>query len=465
MKMTRKTGQVSAVRYPNCAGLDVAKDLHAVALPADANGNQEVKLFGGYTENLQAMAAWLKGHDIEQVALESTGVYWIAVYEVLDGQGFDVWLVNPVGLARPDRRKSDVLDCQWLQQLMSLGLLRKSHRPADAICELRSYVRNRQRLIKDRARCVQHMQKALQQMNVKLDSVLSDISGKSGMAVIEAIVSGERDAQSLAGLCDRRVKKSQSEIAAALLGNWREEHLFALQQALESYRHYSAQLEQMEVRIEVLVERLASEVVKPDDESDSGCGGGDRKPVKVPREKWHRRLQLRLWDLFGVDLTAIPGIGVETALLLLAELGHDFSEFGNVKKLSHWLGLTPGTNISGGKRLSGAKGRGSQVAGQALRMSAMTLKNSQCALGDKHRRRCIRMDSPRAMKATAHELARIIYAMVTKGVEYMGMDRDAMAEQTRKRRVRRLHAEARKFGLDLIQFVDREKATPNQLVA
>ncbi len=168
------------------------------------------------------MAEWLKKHGVIQVALESTGVYWIPVYEVLDAQGFDMWLVNPAGLVRPDGRKSDVLDCQRLQQLMSLGLLSKSHRPTDAICELHSYVCSRQRLIWDQALCVQHMQKALQQMNVKLDSVLSDISGKSGMTIIEAVVAGERDARVLAKLCGRRVKRSESEIAATLLGNWRE---------------------------------------------------------------------------------------------------------------------------------------------------------------------------------------------------------------------------------------------------
>ena len=465
MKLNRKASQVTAVRYPSCAGIDVAKDLHAVALPADAEGGQAVRMFGGYTENLQAMAEWLWEHGIEQVALESTGVYWIPVYEVLDARGFDVWLVNPVGLARPDRRKSDILDCQWLQQLMSLGLLRKSHRPADAVCELRSYVRNRQRLIKDRARSVQHMQKALQQMNVKLDSVLSDISGKSGMAIIEAIVSGERDAATLAGLCDRRVKRERCEIAAALLGNWREEHLFALQQALESHEHFSGQLQRMEERILALAGRLAAEVTGDDGADGGSHTHGGRKSVNKPRNKWQRNLQMRLWDMFGVDLTAIPGVGVETALTMLAELGHDFSEFGGAKQFSQWLSVSPGTNISGGKRLSGAKSRGTQVAGQALRMSAMTLRTSQSVLGDRHRKRCARMDPPRAIKASAHELARIIYAMVTKGSEYMGMDRMAMTEQTRERRVKRLHSEAKKFGLDLVQFIEPCETSPNQAVA
>ena len=456
MRQGRNASQVTVVRYPHCAGIDVAKDLHAVALPADAKGEQAVKMFDGYTADLQAMASWLKAHGIEQVALESTGVYWVSVYEVLDAAGFDVWLVNPVGLARPDRRKSDVLDCQWIQQLMSLGLLQKSHRPTDEICELRSYVRNRQRLIQDRGRCVQHMQKALQQMNLKLDTVLSDISGKSGMAIIAAIVAGERDPVTLAKLCDVRVRKQESEVVAALLGNWREEHLFALEQALESYQHYSSQLQKMEERILQLVEKLAVQVID-DDDQQGGVGDGDRKPVKRPRKKWQQNLQRAMWNLFGVDLTAIPGIGVETALVLLAELGYDFSEFGNAKKFNQWMSVAPGTNISGGKRLSGAKGRGTQVAGQALRMAAMTLRHSRCALGDKHRKRCAKMDPPRAIKASAHHLGRIIYSMVTKGNEYMKMDRDAMVEQTQRRALKRLEGEARRLGMALVELEDFSK--------
>ncbi len=463
MKQKRKESRVTVVRYPHCAAIDVAKDLHAVALAPDENGEQEVKFFSGFTVALHAMGQWLKKNGVIQVAMESTGVYWIPAYEVLDALGFDMWLVNPAGLKRPDRRKSDVLDCQWLQQLMSLGLLSKSHRPPDEICELRGYVRDRQRTIQDRARCVQRMQKALQQMNVKLDSVLSDITGKSGMAIIEAIVAGEREARTLASLCDPRVKKSEDEIAAALLGNWRENHLFSLQQSLTTYHHYSSLLRQSEARILSLVDQLAARLTEQKD--DSTGGGADRKPLKKPRRKWHQRLQMRLWELFEVDLTAIPGVGVETALTLLSELGHDFSEFDNAKKFSSWLGVAPGTNISGGKHLpGGAKGRSTQVAGQALRMSAMSLRRSQCPLGDRHRKRCSRMDPPRANKATAHELSRIIFAMVTKGEEYMERDQKTTAEQDCRRRLKWLQSEARRLGWDLVQSVDSDKTTQIQVV-
>ena len=269
MKRKEKASRVTVARYPHCAAIDVAIDLHAVAVPADAEGEQEVKFFGGLTQDLHAMAKWLKKHGVMQVVLESTSVYWIPAYEVLDAQGFDMWLVNPAGLARPDRRESDVLDCQWLQRLMSLGLLSKSNRSTDAIRELRGYVRSHQRRTVDQARFVRYMKKALQQMNVKLDSVLSDITSKSGMAIIEAIVAGERDARVLAKLCGRRVNMRESEIASALLGNWREEHLFSLQQALKSYRHYSGQVQQLEARILPLAELLA---VKMTEENDSVGG-------------------------------------------------------------------------------------------------------------------------------------------------------------------------------------------------
>ena len=406
--MKRKRKNLLSVVYPSCAGIDVAKDIHVVALPTDAKGEQEVKSFGGFTKHLQALAEWLKSHDIEPVALESTGVYWISLYEVLDAQGFDVWLVNPVGLARPDRRKSDVLDCQWIQQLMSLGMLKRSHRPADRICELRSYVRDRRRAVDQRSQSVQRMQKALEQMNLKLGSVLSDIAGKTGMRIIKAIVDGARDGARLAKMRDRRVKADESMIAAALEGNWRTEHLFSLQQALDTYCHDERQIQQLEVRIAAVVKQTnevdCQSEAGVDEDSPCGCHS-----AKI----WKAQMTAHMRQAFGVDLTSIPGVGLETVLTLLCEVGSDFSAFPTVRQFGQWLGLAPGTNISGGKRLSGAKSRGCQIAGQALRMAAMTLRRDSSLLGAAHRRRCMRMDPPRAVKATAYQLARIIYAMVT----------------------------------------------------
>ena len=221
----RAKAPIMEVKYPNCAGIDIAKSEHWVALPADVERGHRVRKFGGYTKELRALSSWLKQNEIEQVAMEATGFYWIAPYELLDRDGFDVWLVNPQQTKRRDQRKSDALDCQWIQQLISYGLPNASHRPQDEVCELRAYVRTYQRLMRDRGRYIQKMQKSLHEMNIHLDTVLSDISGMSGMRIIDAILSGERDGDKLAKLCDVRVKASEQEVSAALEGNWRCEHL------------------------------------------------------------------------------------------------------------------------------------------------------------------------------------------------------------------------------------------------
>ena len=439
-----------SVVYPRSAGIDVAKDIHYVALPADDKGRQDVRSFGGFTGDLHKMAQWLKSHGIEQVALESTGVYWISLFEVLDAGGFDVWLVNPVGLARPDRRKSDVLDCQWIQQLMSLGMLKRSHRPVDRICELRSYVRARRRAIEQRSQCVQRMQKALEQMNLKLGTVLSNIAGKTGMRIIHAIVEGERSGEALAKMRDGRVKADEAAIAAALEGNWRTEHLFSLQQALDSYRHYDRQIEQLEVRIEQLVSRMN----EADGEDDSGEADAGEGSVGAGHSgvNWKVAMRKNMHDAFGVDLTKVPGVGLETVLTLLSEVGSDFSAFPTVGQFGQWLGLAPGTNISGAKRLSGAKSRGCQAAGQALRLAAVTLRRDSSLLGAAHRRRCMRMDPPRAIKASAYQLARIIYAMVTNAREYTEEPMRAAEADRHQKKVDRLRQNALRLGLQVVDL-------------
>lgn len=451
--MKKQSRKLLPVVYPNSAGIDIAKDCHAVALPANQAGEQPVRIFGGLTRDLEEIASWLAANSIEQVALEATGVYWISVYEMLDARGFEVWLVNPTGLQRPDRRKSDVLDCQWIQQLMSLGMLKRSHRPADAICELRSYVRNRRRAISDRARCVQHMQKALQQMNLKLDSVLSDIAGQTGMSIIEAIVAGERDGKELAKFRHGRVKASGEMIAAALEGNWRGEHLFALEQALESYRHYDAQIRRLEERIAQVADRLVADLNDDENDENGRDERGDRSQDSQPvgSKQWKGQMRDLMKELYGVDLMEIPSIGFETVLTLLSEVGTDLSCFPSAGHFGQWLGLAPGTNISGGKRLGGAKGRGCQVSGQALRMSAMTLRRGSSKLADVHRRRCARMDPPRAIKATAYQLARIIYAMVTGQKRYDERPQIESENLRELHKIQRIIRQAEEFGLRLVE--------------
>ncbi len=448
--IVRSKAPVMEVKYPNCAGIDIAKSEHWVALPADVERQHRVRVFGGYTQELQSLSGWLRQNNIEQVAMEATGVYWIAPYELLDRAGFDVWLVNPLQTKRRDQRKSDALDCQWIQQLMSYGLLNASHRPQDRVCELRSYVRLYRRVMKDRGRCVQHLQKSLHEMNVHLDTVLSDICGMSGMRIMDAILDGERDGGELAKLCDVRVKASEEEVSAALVGNWRREHLSALRYALESYRHLSVQLRQIKVDIDRVVELLAPapKVVKDDGVRKKM----HREDLKCPaRTVAEQTLQLRMWDAFGVDLTAIPGVGVQTALTLLSEVGAEFSAFPSSAQFCCWLALAPNVRVSGGKRLSGRGPHRTHAAGQALRMAAMSLRRSQTYEGERHRSRCLRLDTQRAIKATAHRLAKVIYSMVTYGHEYNDPGLKKIEEERRANKVKRLRSAAKSLGFEMVR--------------
>ena len=321
--------------------MDIGKKSHYVAVHESAD-THSVRAFGCFTDELEDMAAWLESCAVDVVAMEATGVYWIPVYEVLDRAGFEVHLVDARATKQVSGRKSDVRDCQWIRELMSYGLLRGAFRPRDEDCVVRSYVRQRGRLVRERARCVQHMQKALTQMNVQLDTVLNDVMGKSGEAIVRSIVGGERDATVLARMCDRRVKADMATIARALRGNWRAEHVFALSQALERHDFYADQIRAVEEQIvETLKDRGLDEEI---------AEGWRQAPTRLRRE---RALQRMVHAAMGVDLAVIPTIGGETALTVLAELGGDLSRFATSEQFCSWLNLAPGTRISGGKVLKG----------------------------------------------------------------------------------------------------------------
>ena len=424
------------VVHPDCAGIDVGKRKHYVAVDP-SRFEDPVRRFGTFTGNLEAMAEWLGACGVRQVAMESTGVYWIPVFEVLDRAGFEVCLVNPRATKQVSGRKSDVLDCQWVRQLMSYGLLRGAFRTPDALCPMRSYVRQRGQLIRDRSRSVQHLQKALTQMNVQLDNVLSDLMGKTGQFIVRAIVAGERDGAALARYRDRRCKADEATIAASLQGNWRGEHLFALEQALVRHDVLQGQIEACETRIDAELDgQTRNRAVNP--------------PSPTARSARERLLRERLRQMLGADLTAIPTVGVETALTVAAEVGADLSRFATAAHFCSWLGLAPGTRISGDKRLGGPPARQTNRVGQALRMAASTARNSQTAIGAAHRRRLSRMDSAKAVKATAHQLARLIYAMLTRGEEYVERDLAAMETERRDRQIKHLQRQARHFDLALV---------------
>ncbi|MBH2043868.1 MAG: IS110 family transposase [Comamonadaceae bacterium] len=379
---------------------------------------------------------------VTAVAMESTGVYWIPLFEMLDAAGFEVHLVNARHVRNVPGRKRDVLDCQWLQQLMSYGLLRGGFRPAEEVCALRAVWRHRDMLLSYQARHVQHLQKAMTQMNVQLHHVISDIMGVTGQAIVRAIVAGERDAATLAKLRDRRIKAEEAEVAAALQGNWRDEHLFALKQALALIDAYAAQITECDGKLQQLLGALKGHALPE-------AGLGTPKRGTPAKNSVHFDARTSLFEASGVDLTRIPGIDTSTALKVISEIGVDLARFPSVKHFTSWLGLCPGTKISGGKVLSSATKPCANRAAQALRMAAQALRKSQTALGAHHRRLCSRMDKPKAITASAHKLARLVYFMLTKGQAFVEAGQDEYEERYRQRVVQNLTRRAHQLGFQL----------------
>lgn len=444
-KPARKRGgkaRTLTIAYPDACGIDIGSSSHFVAVPADRD-DEPVREFAAFTADLQRLLAWLHQCGITAVAMESTGVYWIALYEMLDAAGFEVHLVNARHVKSVPGRKSDVLDCQWLKQLMSFGLLRGAFRPADEVCALRAVWRHRDMLLSYQARHVQHLQKALTQMNVQLHHVITDIMGVTGQAIVRAIAAGERDAQVLASMRDRRIKADAAQIAASLAGNWREEHLFALKQALALFDAYAVQIAECDTELQRLLGALKAHEPPAD-----GLGMPKRSTPAKNAPRFDARTAL--FEASGVDLTRLPGIDTSTALKVVSEIGVDLARFPTVKHFTSWLGLCPGTKISGGKVLSSATKRCANRAAQALRMAAQALRKSQSALGAYHRRLCARMDRPKAITATAHKLARLVYFMLTKGQAYTDAGQQYYEERYRERLLQNLTKRAHTMGFQLV---------------
>ncbi|MDP1690667.1 MAG: IS110 family transposase [Burkholderiaceae bacterium] len=425
--------------HPNAAGIDIGSASHFVAVPPDRD-DEPVREFRSFTANLMALADWLTACGVDTVAMESTGVYWIPLFELLDARGFTVLLVNARHVKNVSGRKSDVLDCQWLQQLMSYGLLRGAFRPDDTVCALRALVRQRGAILRTQSRCVQHMQKALVQMNIQLATVIADVAGVSGQAILRAIVAGERDGHTLAALCDVRVKAGADEIAASLQGHWRAEHLFALKQALNAFDFCGQQLAECDGEVEAQLQLLQAVEAEPAKGKKRGCSRN------APRFD----LRTRLFQMCGVDLTRIDGIDVTTAPVVVSEVGSDMSKFPSDKHFASWLGLCPGTKITAGKVMSGRTRQVANRATQALKLAAAALRTSQSALGAYYRRLCARMDKPKAVTAAAHKLARLIYAMLTKGEEYTDQGQAYCEERCRQRVIANLNRRAHALGLQLV---------------
>ena len=425
----------------NAAGVDVGASSHFVAVPADRT-EQPVREFEAFTADLYRLADWLTECGVETVVMESTGVYWIPLFGVLEERGFAVMLVDPRRIKNVPGRKTDVLDCQWLQQLHTYGLLSGAFRPEGEIRRLRSYLRQRAMLVEYAAQHVQHLHKALTQMNVKLQHVISDITGKTGMDIIEAIVSGERNPRRLARLRDPRTKADEKTIAKSLQGHWREEHIFELTQALELYRTYQGKIAQCDREIERQLERF-------EDHSDAeppAPNGEKRNQKNAPRFD----VQGQLYRMTGVDPTRIDGVDAYTALKVISEVGTDMTRWPSAGHFASWLGLSPNNRITGGKVISSRTKTSANRAAKALRLAANALHRSDSALGAFLRRKKSHLGAPKAITATAHKLARIIYSMLRYGREYVDAGAEHYERQHHQRALRATTRRAALLGYQLL---------------
>lgn len=437
-----KTQEIFQMINPNAAGIDIGSEEHWVAVP-EYRDEQPVRKFGCFTSDLYALADWLKKCNIETVAMESTGVYWIPLFQILESQGFEVKLVNARHVKNVPGRKTDVLDCQWLQRLHTFGLLSGSFRPEDSICVLRSYCRHRENLIQYAAAHIQHMQKALIQMNLQLHKVISDISGLTGMRIIKSILAGERDPLKLAKMRDHRVKNSAETIAKALEGDYRQEHLFALKQAVEAYEVYQRQIQDCDQEMEAYLAALDSKV---DDENLPSSKGKCQKPRGNAPDF---DLRSHLYRVSGVDFTQIHGLDASSVYSILSEVGLDPSAFPTVKNFTSWLALCPNNRITGGKIKSSKTRKAKNRAADAFRLAAMSVGNSASALGAYFRRIKSRLGAPQAITATAHKLARIFYHLWRTGDAYQDLGQDYYEQKYKERLLANIKRRAKQLGYEI----------------
>jgi transposase len=443
-RVPRKIDPTFRVVHPDAAGIDIGATELLAALPAQRS-DEPIRVFETFTADLYALAAWLKEHRITTVAMESTGVYWIPVFQVLETCGIEVCLANAHHVKNVPGRKTDVSDCQWLQYLHEVGLLNASYRPPDEICAVRTLLRHRSTLVAEAATHIQHMQQALTQMNVRLQHVLSDLSGQSGLAIIDAILEGERDPAQLAKLRDPHVRASEETIQKALVGDWRAEHLFTLRQARASYRHCQSLIRECDAEIERHLAALRSRV-DPNVSPPPAPKPSQARPRRGDIHMEEADLRTELYRIVGTDLTQIPGLGTGHVTTLLTELGYDLSDFGTGGRFCMWLGLCPNPQISGGKVLKRGTRDVKNRAATVFRLAAQSLHRDDSALGRFYRRMRSKLGAPKAITATAHKLARIYYHLVTTKEAYDASIFAKQEEREVKRRVERLRKEAKALG-------------------
>lgn len=442
---------------PCVAGIDIGASSVFICI-GFSDGHQEIHEYLTFTEDLKNMLAWIQQNGIRSVAMESTGVYWIPVYDILAQAGIDVLLVNAYYLKTVPGRKTDVKDCQWIQQLHAYGLLRGSFRPDDEGVMLRGYVRQRSRLFELASQQVQLMHKALVQMNLQLNHVVSDITGATGMNIIRAIVSGERSPPVLAKHRDYRCKKDEKEIAKALDGNYRQEHLMALKHALAAYDFFHQQALECEEAIEQILKKWEESRLTKDTlvhnaiptKRPNKNGRGIQKKTKYNLSPYHFAAESSLERILQVNLTDVPGLDVSGIIKIVSEIGTDMSKWPSAKHFASWLGLCPGNKISGGKILSGRTKPSANRAAQALRLAANVLYHSKTALGAYFRRMRARLGAPKAITAAAHKLAKIIYTMLRERKSFTEVGQAEYEQAYKAKQLLSLQKRAKELGYGLV---------------
>lgn len=491
------TGQIKPAKqmptvHAHAAGIDLGNAAHFVCVPADSvpAGQSPVRQFGVFNPQLEAMVEWLKQCQVQTVAMESTGVMWIPVFQKLEAAGLEVLLVNTKRLKHVPGRKSDVLDCQWIQQLHSYGMLSGSFRPADIICRLRTLMRQRENVIASAGSETQHMQKAMQEMGLHLHVVISDVTGDTGLRIIDAILAGQRDPKELVKLRDWRVRKSTvAEMEAALQGDWREELLFVLRQSRQAYTFFQEQLAALDEKTIALLAEIPQAPLPPTGGSQppqppfadaavpsagdsKGAAGpaaesGDTPPSgvvqtqnqdgKTPKRKpckggnsLPKDIRSQLAQVFGIDLTLVPGLNMVGVLIILSEIGADLKRWRDGDAFAAWLGLAPGSKISGGKILSSRTPHVVNRVAVLLRLAALAVGRTDTCLGVFYRRIKARHGAPKAMTATARKLAVLIHHLLTTGEQYREPDPKLYDERVRKNKIIRLMRQAKELGFDLV---------------
>jgi transposase len=427
--------------HPHAAGIDVGNGAHYVAVRPDRDP-EPVRRFECFTGDLYRLADWLHRCGVKTVAMQSTGVYWIPIYGILEERGFHVYLVNARHTKNLPGRKSDVQESQWLLKLHTYGLLNNSFQPPSEIRILRTYWRQRGEHVQGAATCIQRMQKALTQMNVQIANVISDVSGLTGQTIIRAMVAGERDPQKLAELSDPRIHASREEVAKSLEGNWRPELLFVLQQEVEMYDTYQQRIAECDLRLQEHLASFMGAVLPQPNESEPKRKKA--KPAKnAPRFELHSELQ----RITGVDLTRIDGIDVMVAQTLISEVGLDMGRWKTEAHFSSWLGLCPDNSTSGDKVLARGTRRVVNRAATALRMAAVTLMRSRTYLGAQYRRLRTKLGAPKAITAMAHRLARLVYRMLKYGQQYVDKGAEYYENRYRRQQIEFLKKKACRLGL------------------